>query len=230
MDNSGRNQKVNGNIFSREYGFSAVNPFSNNFNPEAAPKHDAAKTSTNPVKRLNGYDSTILNQTNFEGDGEELSLDYRIKEKESIIKDLDAKIKIADNYGTQNEALGLKAKKQRIKQELDVLRKQQMYGGRVLGENPAFYHQDIKKKMPVIYKVQEFISRQILARISKKINSVVTLTDSLEQLSEISKSVDELVGMNVPYGEKVQNYEKLTEYLNKANIIHAKISKSMGKR
>ncbi len=83
--------------------------------------------------------------------------------------------------------------------------------------------------MPVIYKVQEFVSRQILARVSKKINSVVTLTDSLEQLSEISKSVDELIDINVPYGEKVQNYEKLTEYLNQANVIHSKITKSLGK-
>ena len=180
---------------------------------------------------MNGYDSAILNKTNFESaEDEELSIEYRIKEKESIIKDLDSKIKIADNYGTQNEALGLKAKKQRILQELDTLRKQQMYGGRVLGEKKQFSHREFKEKMPVIYKIQSFISRQILARVSKKVHSVITLSDSLEQLSQISKSVDELVEMNVPYGEKVQNYEKLTEYLNQANMIHSKISKSMGKK
>lgn len=159
-----------------------------------------------------------------------MSIDYRIKEKESIIKDLDAKIKVADNYGTQNEALGLKAKRQRILQELDTLRKQQMYGGRVLGEKQPFSSKAFKEKMPIIYKIQSFISRHILARVSKKINSVITLSDSLDQLSQISKSVDELVEMNVPYGEKVQNYEKLTEYLNQANMIHSRISKSMGKK
>lgn len=158
-----------------------------------------------------------------------MSIDYRIKEKESVIKDLDAKIKVADNYGTQNEALSLKAKRQRVMQELDTLRKQQVYGGRVLGENKKFSHENFKQKMPIIYKMQEFVSRQILARVSKKVNSVVTLSDSLEQLSEISKSVDELIDMNVPYGEKVQNYERLTEYLNQANVIHSKISKSLGK-
>ncbi len=229
MDNSGNNNKISGNIFSRDYKFSAVNPFSGNFDPEKV-QNQMPASAANPIKRLNGYDSAILNQTNFnEPEGEELSIDYRIKEKEAVIKDLDAKIKVADNYGTQNEALGLKAKRQRILQELDTLRKQQMYGGRVLGEKLP-YHLTFKEKMPLIYKVQSFISRQILAKVSKKVNSVVTLSDSLEQLSKISKSVDELVEMNVPYGEKVQNYEKLTEYLNQANIIHAKISKSMGKR
>ena len=237
MDSSsGNNNKVTGNIFSQKYNFSAVNPFSGNFDPAEVAKNNQLpenKNATNPIKRLNGYDSTILNQTNFgsaDEDLDELSIDYRIKEKEAAIKDLDAKIKVADNYGTQNEALGLKAKKQRILQELDTLRKKQMYGGRVLGEKNGFSHQSFKEKMPVIYKIQSFLSRQILAKVSKKVNSVVTLSDSLEQLAQISKSVDELVDMNVPYGERIQNYEKLTEYLNQANMIHSKISKSMGKK
>jgi len=231
MDSNGQNREITGNIFSQEFGFSAVNPFSGDYNPAKAPNAQKSH-AVQPIKRLNGYDSTILNQTNFEGnssEAEELSIEYRIKDKEFQIKDLDAKIKVADNYGTQNEALSLKAKRQRILQELDTLRKQQMYGGRVLGEKKQLYHETFKKRMPIIYKIQAFISRGILAKISKKVNSVVTLSDSLEQLSEISKSVDELVDMNVPYGEKVQNYEKLTEYLNQANLIHSKISKSLGK-
>lgn len=230
MAGSNNNNKVTGNIFSRDYNFSAVNPFSNNFESSSQlVKEVKTQPATNPIKRINGYDSAILNKTNIEEpEGEDLSIDYRIKEKESVVKDLDAKIKVADNYGTQNEALSLKAKRQRVLQELDTLRKQQMYGGRVLGEKQAF-HQSFKEKMPVIYKIQEFISRQILSRVSKKVKSVVTLSDSLEQLSEISRSVDELIDMNVPYGEKVQNYEKLTEYLSQANMIHSKISKSLGK-
>ena len=230
MVGSNNNNKVTGNIFSRDYNFSAVNPFSNNFETSSqSAKEVKTQPATNPIKRINGYDSAILNKTNIEEpESEDLSIDYRIKEKESVVKDLDAKIKVADNYGTQNEALSLKAKRQRVLQELDTLRKQQMYGGRVLGEKQAF-HQSFKEKMPVIYKIQEFISRQILSRVSKKVKSVVTLSDSLEQLSEISRSVDELIDMNVPYGEKVQNYEKLTEYLSQANMIHSKISKSLGK-
>lgn len=230
MDSSSNNNKIGGNIFSQKHNFSEVNPFSADFNPQEV-KPTQNTTATNPIKRLNGYDSAILNKTKYdEAETEDLSLEYRIKEKESIIKDLDSKIKVADNYGTQNEALGLKAKKQRITEELNTLRKQQMYGGRVLGEKSQAYHESFKQKMPIIYKIQSFISRQILAKVSKKVNSVVTLSDSLEQLSEISKSVDDLVDMNVPYGEKVQNYEKLTEYLNKANMIHSKISKSLGKK
>lgn len=228
MEGSGNKNKINDNIFSREFNFNAGNPFNNGISVNTQPVSSTQTNLQSPSKRINGYDSTILNQTQFDQtEGEELSIEYRIKEKESVVKDLDAKIKIADTYGTQNEALGLKAKKQRVLQELDTLRKQQLYGGRVLGEK--FSHAGFKRKMPVIYKIQNFISRQILARLSKKIKSIVTLTDSLEQLSEISKSVDELIEMNVPYGEKTKNYEKLTSYLSQANQIHSKISKSLGK-
>ena len=229
MEGRGNKNQVNDNIFSREFNFSAGNPFNDSFATVPTPASKVKKPSFNAsVKRLNGYDSTILNKTPIDqNEGEELSIEYRIKEKEAIIKDLNSKIEMADTYGTQNEALGLKAKRQRVSQELDTLRKQQLYGGRVLGEK--FSHEGFKRKMPFIYKVQKFISRQILARLSRKIKSVVTLTDSLEQLSEISKSVDELIEMNVPYGEKTKNYEKLTSYLSQANQIHSKISKSLGK-
>ena len=237
MDNNGNNSKINQSIFSSHYKFSEVNPFSGNFTPqetsnpfEQKPTPPTEPAVSNPIKRLNGYDSVILNNTRFdEPQGEDVSIEYRIKDKESTLRELNNKIKAADNYGTLNESLSLKAKRQRIMQELDSLRKQQLYGGRVLGENKQPYHQEFKEKMPVIYKVQEFISRQIMAKISKKVKSVVDLSDSLDKLSEISKSVDELIDMNVPYGEKTHNYEKLTEYLNQANQIHSKITKSMGR-
>ena len=221
MDTNGQKNTVNTNIFTREFGFSPVNPFN-------AKIDNKTKFNQNPQKRLNGYDSTILNSSKFDqAEEQELSIDYRIKEKENAIKDLDEKIKLADNYGTQNEALGLKAKRQRYLQELSSLEKQRMYGGRVLGDKEKILHNTLKEKLPFIYKFQTFISRKILAKISKKVNSVVTLSDSLEQLSQISKSVDELMDMNIPYGEKSKNYDKLTQYLSKANVIHSKISKSL---
>ena len=83
--------------------------------------------------------------------------------------------------------------------------------------------------MPLIRAIQYFISRKILAKLSKKFNSIMLLGDSLEMLSGINKSVDELIEMKVPYGEHLENYQKLTNYLYKANKIHSQILKSMNK-
>ena len=221
MDNS---KNIENNIFAQPFN-SKGNPFSNGSSVSFTNNENKI---IKPQNRLNGYDSTILNRANFDDSEEqELSIDFKIKEKESILKDLDEKIKLADNYGTQNESLGLKAKRQRISEELSLLKKQQ--AGKISFKSNSAIHSDLRDKLPVVYKVHDFVSRNILSKVSKKVRSIVALSDSLEQLSDINKSVDELVDMNIPYGERVQNYEKLTEYLRKANTIHSKISKSLGK-
>ena len=83
-------------------------------------------------------------------------------------------------------------------------------------------------ELPWIKKAQTFFSRKVLAKVSKKFNSIVFLGDSLEKLSAINKSVDALIEMKVPYGEKNDNYEKLTEYLYQANQLHSQISRTLG--
>ena len=114
------NNKLNNNIFSQGFGFKSVNPF------DAASASFTQNFNQIPKaqRRLNGYDSTILNKANFDQVQEpDLSMDFRIKEKETILKELDEKIKLSDNYGNQGESLSLKAKRQRIYQELNTLKK-----------------------------------------------------------------------------------------------------------
>lgn len=213
---SSENNNIIGKMFKND---SVANPFGGaNISQESF-------IMTNKGKRLNGYDSTILNNSNIDNESDmDLSIDYRIQEKESAIKNLDIKIKMADNYGTQSESLGLKAKRQRLMEELHNLQVQKSHGGNAI-INDSFE----SKSKSTFKKVRNFVSRNILAKVSKKVNSVVALSDSLEQLSIISKNVDELVDMNIPYGERVQSYEKLTQYLSKANAIHSSISKSLRK-
>ena len=83
------------------------------------------------------------------------------------------------------------------------------------------------RTFPAIDKAVVFVKRYILAKVSRKFNSLVQMSDSLESLASINKNVDELMKIRAPYHETVHNYEILTEYLYKANKIHSQISKSM---
>ena len=65
--------------------------------------------------------------------------------------------------------------------------------------------------------------------MSKKIQSIFDMSDSLETLTSINANVDELISMKVPYGETKANYEKLTNYLYRANRIRSQINKRMQK-
>ena len=171
--------------------------------------------------RLNGYDSSILNDKTLpQGETEKLKLEVKISEKQKELTDINGKIKNAELYGTQNEVLSHRVRKQRIEQELFELNRQN--SSKILknskGESIEF---------PWLKKAQTFVSRNVLAKVSKKFNSIVFLGDSLEKLADLNKSVDELIEMNVPYGERKENYEKLTRYLCQANQIHSQISKTM---
>lgn len=197
------------------------NPFTGGDNLMEEPKSAASNPMNN---RLNGYDSAILNDKTLpQAETDKLKLEYKISETQKKLTDINGKIKNAELYGTQNEVLGLRVRKQRLEQELFELNRQ---------------HANSKKgiktltgeviEIPWIRKAQTFLSRNVLAKVSKKFSSIVFLGDSLEKLSAINRSVDALIEMKVPYGEKKENYEKLTEYLYQANQLHSQISKTIG--
>ena len=187
---------------------------------------------TNP-RRLNDLDSNILEEKAYMNvEDESLKLEYKIEDKEKILRDLNEKITIADKVGNQQDLFSLRIKKQRIEGEVRDLYKE--YSSKDLPSKLSDGINNIaatanKRKMPVINAVKKFIKRQILARVSKRFKSIVALGDSLDTLATINKNVDELIKMKTPYGETAQNYERLTEYLYKANKIRSQISKSMGK-
>ena len=187
---------------------------------------------TNP-RRLNDFDVNILEEKAYMNvEDESLKLEYRIEEKEKVLKELNEKISIADKVGNQQDLFSLRIKKQRIEGELRDLYKE--YASKDLSSKISDGINNIaetanKRKMPVINAIKRFIKRQILARISKRFKSLVVLGDSLDTLATINKNVDELIKMKTPYGETAQNYERLTEYLYKANKIRSQISRSMGK-
>ena len=205
----------------RNHNFFNVNPIQSTKQNTFANGGHLLEESSSSKPRLNGYDINILNDKTLpQGDNEKLKIEYKISEKQQALTDLNWKIKNAELYGTQNEVLSLRVKKQRLEQELFELNK----------ENASKNSITKTMEIPWIRKTKNFVSRNVLAKISKKFSSIVFLGDSLEKLSEINKSVDELIEMNVPYGEKKENYEKLTQYLYQANQIHSQITKTINKK
>ena len=184
-------------------------------------------------QRLNGLDSKILEEKIYlDAQDTPLKLEYKIEEKEKIIKDLNSKIRAAEAVANQQDLFNLKVKKQRLDNELRALYKE--YSSQNLsskissGINGAV--SGVKhRKMPVINSIKRFIKRYILARISRKFKSIVAIGDSLDTLDTINKNVDELLKMKTPYGETAQNYQKLTEYLYRAHKIRSQINNSIKK-
>ena len=114
----------------------------------------------------------------------------------------------------------------KIINELDEVMKEE-FSKRNLAEKIAGSAIKGSKKESVITRMQKFISKKIISKVSKKFKSIMDLSDSLDTLRSINQNVDELIAMKVPYGETTASYEKLTAYLYRANKIHSQITKSM---
>ena len=179
-------------------------------------------------KRLNDYDLNILNDNSFKDlDDKSLKLEYLINEKEEALEVINNKIKGAQFIGKLLDVMELKIQAKKLENELTELRNE--YAKRNITERLGVGIKKTKKRLPPLKLFARFVTRKIFARISKKFRSIADLGDSLDTLASINDNVDELIAMKVPYGETKANYEKLTNYLYRANRIHSQISKKMQK-
>ena len=214
MDNN--NQKVESiaNIFgSRKPGILE------NQNPAVLPFMSSHK--------LNDYDSNLLNNNPAAELGDEfIKLEYKIAEKTEMLDALNSKIKGAELLGKLLDVMELKIQAKTLEKEIADLKEQ--YSKRNFAEKLAGSKINQKPKESVIDRMQKFISKKIITKVSKKFKSIMDLSDSLDTLRSINQNVDELIAMKVPYGETTASYEKLTAYLYRANKIHSQITKSMG--
>lgn len=180
------------------------------------------------TKRLNDYDLNILNdKTLQEVDDESLRLEILINEKEEALEELNNKIKGRELIGKLLDVMELKIQAKHLENELVELREE--FAKNNFKMRLKTSPKKVKKKLPILIRIQRFISRKVFAKISKKFKSIADLGDSLDTLASINENVDELIAMKVPYGETNANYEKLTAYLYRANRIHSQIAKKMQK-
>ena len=180
------------------------------------------------IKRLNDYDLNILNDNSFKDlDDKTLQLECIIAEKEEALDAINMKIKGAELIGKLLDVMDLKIKAKQLENEIAELKSE--YSKRNIAERltDKITSKRPKPKLSPIRRLARFVSRKIIARMSKKVKSIMDLGDSLDTLTSINENVDELIAMKVPYGETKANYEKLTNYLYRANRIHSQINKKM---
>ena len=179
-------------------------------------------------KRLNDYDLNILNDNSFkELDDKALKMEYMINEKEEALNNLNNKIKGAELLGKLLDVMELKIQAKKLENEIAELKEKyakQNFADKLTSKLPKK-----KKQISPLKVMARFFTRKIFSKISKKFKSIADLGDSLDVLTSINSNVDELIAMKVPYGETKANYEKLTNYLYRANRIHSQINKKMQK-
>lgn len=181
--------------------------------------------------RINDFDSNILENNAYQDINDEMfKIEYKMGILEKLRGKIDKEIEALESLGQGIQIYDLKDRRQKIEQELIELNKKYSELGlssRISGQIASAVNFTSGKKNGSFAKIKKFISKKIFGKISKKFNYSQDMKEALGNLSNINSSVDELINMQVPYGETIERYQKLTAYLNKANVIHSQISRNL---
>lgn len=181
--------------------------------------------------RLNAMDSTLLENEAYQDiEDDNFKAEYKINNLEQRINILESDIENAKNINDFQKIDILTMRKHALQNELKGLK--EIYGNADITTKLSGDITNIISKptafTKTISKINNFISTKFLSKISKSFSSNQDVKTALAKLQTLNKNVDELINMQTPYGEADDWYDKLSDYLNTANVIHFQISKTVG--
>ncbi len=185
------------------------------------------------IRRLNDYDSNLLEEDAYKDVQDDLfKLEYKISRTEKEIQNFEKQIQVAKDIKDSILIGELEARKKILEAELE---------GLIIGYNNKSISAKVTDKFFNLFKLRQRkqktifnnnfsnISDFILSKMPKRILSIFELKKSLEKLENLNNSVDELMSMNIPYGENYNKYDQLSKYIIKANSIQADINRQFKK-
>lgn len=182
-------------------------------------------TQSEPIRRLNDYDFNILREDAYKDVSDEvLKLEYRISKYEKSIEELDKQIQSAKDIRDFNLAEDLFTQKKQLQEDLRILLDEYNSSSLSAKISNGFTSSFTSKFDSAKKRFGEFYEN-FIARLPGKMSYFKEIKASLAKLENINKSVDELITMQIPYGEAAEKYEQLTKYITKANFIQSEISK-----
>lgn len=198
-------------------------------------------SATQPIRgvaeprRLNDYDSNLLKEDAYKDIGDDLfKLEYKISKTEEEMSGLESQIQSARDIHDFNLVETLMNRKKTLEEDFEAL--VEIYNEKSLsarisdGISNIFFGGKLKKDLNAFQQGVCTVGEHILAKLPKRFSSIFELRKSLAKLENINKSVDELITMNIPYGENINKYEQLSKYIIKANSIQNDISKAIGRK
>lgn len=176
-------------------------------------------------KHLNDYDSAILNREAYKDMKDDLlKLEYKISQTEDNINEIETQIKTA--LETNDYVLVKTLTERRIQLNNSLKELTEIYNGASLSAKISEgITSKLKNGFNHLKTSIESVTTTIMSKMPGKVSSLLEVKDALEKLENINKSVDELMTLQIPYGESADKYRQLSNYIAKANDISNQISR-----
>ncbi len=180
-------------------------------------------------RRLNDYDFNLLREDAYKDISDDLfKLEYKISKVESEIKSLDTQIQAAIDINDDSLIYELTERKKLAEDDyvsLVAIYNDKSISAKVSGSISNIFGEKIKNKYANLQNKLQDLSKRFIYKLPKPFSSIIELKQSLNKLENINRSVDELMSMNIPYGENINKYEQLSKYIIRANEIQGEITR-----
>ena len=220
---------MNANDFDKSF-----NPFSEsipeeNFFVQNSEQNFFSTNNFAQGKRLNDYDLNILKDEAYRNIKDELlKLEYKISMIENELSEIDSQILVAKDIRDFEKIEFLYNRKrilQKDYQEFLNMYNETRITARISGGITNVVSSQIKEKITSLKKMMNLITQSVVSKLPGNMSSIFELKESLRRLKSINKNVDELMTMQIPYGENGEKYSQLSKYITKANSIQSDINK-----
>lgn len=175
-------------------------------------------------RRLNDYDFNLLKEDAYKDiDDDIFKLEYKISKAEEEINNLEFQLQSAKDIDDVNLVYDVEKRLKVAKEDYEALIA--IYNNKSFsGKITDVVKTKIDTKFSGIKNNILNISEKIVEKLPAPFSKIFELKKSLAKLENINKSVDELMRLNIPYGENINKYEQLSRYIIKANSIQSEIS------
>ena len=186
---------------------------------------------TEPIRRINDYDSNLLQEDAYKDIADELfKLEYKMAKTEEQIKNLTFQIQAAHTINDFKHIQNLSEQKTMLERELVKLNEKynkKSLSARISDSISSTFNINLKNRPTTFNTPVKSIFQKIINNLPKRLASLFELKTSLDKLESINKSVNTLVTSNYPIGESFDKYEQISKYIIQANSIQTKISKKI---
>lgn len=214
---------------SKKQPFSKKEQETNFFLMEETPAVSYQKMQTEPIRRLNDYDFNLLKDDAYKDVSDDVfKLEYKISRIEEGLKELEAQIQSARAIHDYDLIDELVLRMIALKHEYDELvniYNEKNISTKISGSIMNLFGKKFKKNFEFIRSYIDSLSGMLISKMPKRISSILELKKTLSKLENINKSVNDLMTMNMPYGENFNKYDQLSKYIIKANSIQSEISR-----
>ena len=192
-------------------------------------KNVFSPTKTSHPKRLNAYDTQLLEENPTPIQPELLNTREKLTLLEEKLQKIDEKISFATMTDNQTLVQDLQIERYKIVNQLEQLKSipihhqsDTLYSRFVLFIANIFTTLNKNKQ-----KKMRFLRNKFLTKMLRPITRSHKLREVISTLDVLNQNVNELSNLRIPYGEHEARYEELTKYISQASSIQAIIKKDI---